>query len=151
MQKIRLILANNNMEFCSLVRDYIAMVNDIELICVAKDGLEALRMVKQEQPDILVLSSVMPNLDGIGVLSVLAGLENVIGFKRPKVITISAYISEDFMIKAYKLGVDYQMYRIINIEELVMCLHEVADKSTNKNVKISSTTEIKLLEAMHLG
>ncbi len=129
MGKIRLALADDNREFCSLVVDYISMIDDIELVGIANDGLVALELVEQKQPDVLILDNVMPQLDGLGVL---ARLQNVTAFKRPKVITITASLTEDFMINAYKLGADYQMSRRIDIEEIIKRVRMIMEKPKHR-------------------
>ena len=40
------------------------MKSDIEILGIAKDGIEALDLVKKTQPDLLVLDVIMPHLDG---------------------------------------------------------------------------------------
>lgn len=126
MTKISLAVAINNRELCLLVKDYIALTNDIELVGIANDGLETLELVEQKQPDVLVLDYVIPRLDGLGVLM---RLQNVT--TRPKVITIAASLTEDFMLNANKLGTDYQISRTIDIEEVLKFVR-MAMGNTNK-------------------
>ena len=40
---------------------------DIEVIGIAKDGLQAIEMIVSLKPDVVVLDIIMPNLDGLGV------------------------------------------------------------------------------------
>ncbi|MHB8872904.1 MAG: chemotaxis-specific protein-glutamate methyltransferase CheB [Myxococcaceae bacterium] len=55
----------------------------IEVVGVARDGLEALEMIAELAPDVITLDLVMPNLDGLGVLNALAGKP------APRVVVVS--------------------------------------------------------------
>lgn len=134
MGKIRLALANNCQEFCLLMKDYISITDDIELVGIANDGLEALELVAQKQPDVLILDKVLPRLDGLGVL---AKLQNIPASQKPKIITITASLTEDFMINAYKLGADYQMSCRIDIEEIIKRVRMIMENPTNSFLKNS--------------
>ena len=61
--------------------------NDIEVIGVARDGLEAYKLITTKLPDIVILDIIMPQLDGLGVLEKvhLLPMEN-----RPLFIMLSA-------------------------------------------------------------
>ena len=66
-------------------------------IIEAKDGNEALEKYSEENPDVLLLDIIMPNLDGLGVLQ---GLR----FKKAKVIVVSAVGQEKMVNEAKSLG-----------------------------------------------
>jgi two-component system chemotaxis response regulator CheB len=57
----------------------------IEVVGIARDGLEALEKVAELAPDVLTLDLVMPNLDGLGVLQGLPA----VGAPRVVVVSIS--------------------------------------------------------------
>ena len=115
MEKIKLMVVDDNKEFCWVVRDYAEMQEDIEFVGFAHDGLAALEMIKNKKPDILLLDNVMPQLDGLGVLT---HLQNIPSKDKPKVVTVTACPTNEFMTSAYKLGVSYAMSRKIDINEM---------------------------------
>jgi len=43
----------------------------LEVVGIARDGLEALEKIAELAPDVVTLDLVMPNLDGLGVLRAL--------------------------------------------------------------------------------
>lgn len=68
---------------------------------VALDGAEALRMIKANEPDVVLLDLVMPGIDGLAVLSRLAQE----GAKAsPPVVVVSAVSDEDTRKSAQELG-----------------------------------------------
>ena len=69
--KISVIIADDNKEFCSILNDYLLNQRDIVVTGIAKDGREALTLIEEKQPDLVVLDIIMPHLDGLGVLEKL--------------------------------------------------------------------------------
>ena len=45
---------------------------ELEVVGIARDGLEALEKIAELKPDVVTLDLVMPHLDGLGVLRALA-------------------------------------------------------------------------------
>ena len=54
-EKIKIVLADDNKDFCQVLKEYLSNEDDIEILGIAKDGIEALELVKSKQPDLLVL------------------------------------------------------------------------------------------------
>ena len=53
--KISVLIADDNKEFCSILNDYLLNQKDIVVTGIAKDGREALELIQQKQPDLVVL------------------------------------------------------------------------------------------------
>ena len=77
------------MRLCNTLADLIEFQEDMELVGVAYDGLEALKVIENIKPEVLILDITMPYLDGIGVLERLA-----IFPERPIVIMLTAFEQE---------------------------------------------------------
>ena len=116
MDKIKLLVVDDNREFCNLVRDYTNMQDDVEFVGAAFDGISALEIIRSRKPDVILLDNVMPQLDGIGVMT---HIQNMPVLQRPKVVTVTACPTDTFMTSAYKLGVSYAMSRKLDIAEMV--------------------------------
>ena len=70
-EKIKVVIADDNLEFAEIVREFLNNKPDIEVLEIAKDGEEALEVLNRLEPDVALLDIVMPKLDGIGVLEKL--------------------------------------------------------------------------------
>ena len=64
---ITLGIADDNKDFCEILKDYFETQEKIKILFVVHDGLSAVDSVVKHQPDILILDMVMPHLDGLGV------------------------------------------------------------------------------------
>lgn len=125
-EPIRVMIADDNKEFCELVREYIEEQNDMYLVGIAYNGTEVLEQLDSAAPDVLVLDIIMPHLDGIGVLETLA--ERPPG-KRPKVIMLTAFGQESITQRVVDLGADYYILKPFNLEVLVNRIRQLAGTS----------------------
>lgn len=129
MDKIRLLVVDDNREFCNLVRDYVNMQDDVEFAGAAFDGISALELIRSRRPDVILLDNVMPQLDGLGVMT---HIKNMPVLQRPKVVTVTACPTDMFMTSAYKLGVSYAMSRKLDIAEMVERCKMVVNSASGK-------------------
>ena len=67
-EKITVLIADDNQEFSRTLATYLGNQEDMEIIGIAKDGLEAIDIIKEKAPDVAILDVIMPHLDGLGVL-----------------------------------------------------------------------------------
>ena len=81
---IKVLLADEEKEFNEILGGYLRKEADMSVLGMTSDGLEALEMVERQKPDVVVLGSIMPKLDGLGVLERINQME-----KKPKVIMIN--------------------------------------------------------------
>ena len=91
--KTRVLIADTNDDFKRLMTEVLRNEEDLELVGCVGDGVDALAMVAESKPDVLVLDLVLAKLDGIEVLRRLPeaspdtkGLV-VSGFYNDKIIT----------------------------------------------------------------
>ncbi len=121
-EKISMIIADDNKDFCSILNDYLTTQDDVEVVGIAKDGIEALELVSKNRPDVLVLDIIMPHLDGLGVLEKLNTLEIE---KFPKVIILSAVGQDKITQRAINLGADYYVVKPFDFEVFMKRIRQV--------------------------
>lgn len=119
---IRVLAADDNRDFCEIIKAAINSQDDMELVMYVHDGKAALEAIDQCQPDLLILDHVMPNIDGIGVLEKLKTKHT-----RPRVLMLTAFGQESLIRRASDLGVDYFLMKPIDIATLVRRVRQVAN------------------------
>ncbi len=131
-QRIRVLIADDNKDFCSILSEYLSNQNDVEVVGVAKDGLEAVDLVAETLPDVLVLDIIMPQLDGLGVLE---KLNSVNLDKFPKIIVLSAVGQDKITQRAINLGADYYVVKPFDFEIFMKRIRQVTGTAPTKVTK----------------
>jgi CheY-like chemotaxis protein len=88
----------------------------------ACDGLEALRMIEQERPDMLLLDIGMPGLDGFAVVRAIREKPNL--FALP-VLAVTAYAMQGDRERVLKAGFDGYLSKPINAKALAQELERL--------------------------
>lgn len=114
-RKIKIILADDNRSLCQMLQEYFQGQDDLMVVGIANNGLEALELVQAHEPDLLILDLVMPSLDGIGVLERLNARATA---TRPKIIMLTAFGQESLTHQAMTYGVDYFILKPFDLEIL---------------------------------
>lgn len=95
-----IVIADDNAALCSGMRDFINSQDGFEVVGVAQNGNDALRLIDLYKPDFVLLDIVMPELDGFGVLSAMENKSSI-------VIMMSQLASDGFVQKAMQYGASY--------------------------------------------
>lgn len=127
MEKIKIVIADDNREFCHILSKFIGDEEEFKIVGKAKDGIEALELVDEKRPDILILDIIMPHLDGLGVLE---KLQNKYDDYFPKVIVLSAVGQDRITQKAIELGAYYYMIKPFDFNILIERLKQIENTST---------------------
>lgn len=121
--QIKVLIADDNREFCGILKDYFTNDPDFEMIAVCANGIEVLEVIEKQQVEVLILDLIMPYMDGIGVLEKLNQLRLE---KRPKIIILTAFGQENITQKAVQLGADYYILKPFNLQVLGDRVRQVA-------------------------
>ena len=134
MEKTKILIADDNREFCDILSKFLSMEEDFEIVGVARDGLEALDKIEKEMPDVLILDIIMPHLDGLGVLE---GLHRMDLDFFPRVIILSAVGQDQITQKAIELGADYYVVKPFDFKIFVKRLKQIigSEESSEINSK----------------
>lgn len=127
MEKIKIAIADDNKDFCNIIGEFLEQQEDMEVVGVAKDGMEAIELVESVQPDILVLDIIMPILDGLGVLEKLS-TKNL--QKEPKVIVLSAVGQDKITQRAVAAGADYYVVKPFDMEIFIKRVRQLLDNTS---------------------
>ncbi|NBD22671.1 sporulation transcription factor Spo0A [Paenibacillus glycinis] len=127
MQRIEVLLADDNREFTTLLSEYISEQNDMVVTGVAYNGEEVLRLLEETRPDILILDIIMPHLDGLGVLERLREMNLP---SMPKIIMLTAFGQENITQKAVQLGASYYILKPFDMEILANRIRQLVGNPT---------------------
>ena len=123
-EKITILIADDNMDFATTLKDCFEQKDNMEVIWIAKDGKEAYQKICDLKPDVALLDMIMPHLDGIGVLEKLnkTSLE-----KRPFCVMISGVGQDKITSQAINLGAQYYVVKPFDIDVLIKRIEDIKD------------------------
>lgn len=144
MEKIRLLVIDDNTSLIELIKEYFEESSIIEAALTAKDGKEGIKQIesKQDEFDMILLDLVMPNKDGIEVLKYLKNKQI-----DKKIIVLTSYNAQSMIRKVSELGADYLILKPFELSVLEEKILEIANNNAqgntidiyNNNLQISIT------------
>ncbi|MGS2738158.1 response regulator transcription factor [Sinomicrobium sp. M5D2P17] len=118
--KLRIFLVDDHV----LVRDGIKALleeqEEIEVINEASDGDEALRILENETPDLVIADIRMPNMNGIDMIKELKRKSPHI-----KTLMLSMHDSEEYVVQSIQAGADGYLLKGSSKEEFLKALHKI--------------------------
>ena len=114
--KIRVLIADDNKEFCAELKSTIGGCDNLEVVAKANDGREAYELVLETRPDVLVTDIIMPYMDGLALLAKINN--NTMLSKKPKYIVFSSMGFENIISKAMNLGASYYYAKPFDMDDL---------------------------------
>ncbi|HXZ64034.1 MAG TPA: response regulator transcription factor [Streptosporangiaceae bacterium] len=99
--------------------------DDISLVGQASDGAEAVRLVRELDPDVLLLDLKLPGLDGMGVLAQLRAMGT-----RTRVLVLTSASGPGGPALALQAGAAGFLYKDVDPDALVRAIRSVHDGNT---------------------
>lgn len=123
MDKLNVAIADDNERMLRLLGDIIRNDEELQVVGTAKDGVEAYKMIKDKEPDVVLLDIVMPKLDGLGVLDKIINDDTI--KKQPSFIIISAIGNETVTRKAFSYGAHYYIMKPFDNDMVIKQIKQV--------------------------
>ena len=131
------LIADNSEEFCASLTAALKCAGGFQVIGAANDGEQAIRMVTEKKPHILVLDLMLAKQDGLSVLKATASME-----RKPVTLATSRFLTDYVASAAANLGVRYLMMKPCNMQALVERLEalRVGETPRQPAVRTDSTS-----------
>ncbi|HLV09410.1 MAG TPA: sporulation transcription factor Spo0A [Halanaerobiales bacterium] len=153
---IRIVLVDDNKEFCQLLEEYLNEQEDFEVVGVAYNGIDGLKLIREKEPEILVLDLIMPHLDGIGVMEEM----NRSNLSDIKTIILTAFGQEEVTKRVVELGANYYIMKPFDLDKLMDRINQLMDppvsssngqviSSNNQNQNKKANLDVRITEIMH--
>lgn len=99
MGKIRVVIADDHAIMRVGIRNILARSDEICVVGEANNGAEAIHLVEELEPDVLVLDMEMPVMDGVEVARRLQASESPVA-----VLVLSAYDDRQYILEMLNMG-----------------------------------------------
>ena len=106
---------------------------DIEVTDAVSDGLEVIRSVRENKPDIILLDIRMPRLDGVSCTKIIKE-----GYPDIKIIILTTFDDDEYVFNALKYGASGYLLKGISMDSLVEAINTVYQGQAMINPDIAS-------------
>lgn len=142
---IKVLIADDEEKVCLLIKKLINWEYlDMQSIAIAHNGIEALSLIEQYRPDIVITDIQMPGCDGLEMIEKAKQLNEEVKF-----IIISGYRHFEYAQKALKYGVCDYLLKPIKKEELNSTLLKM--KNTYDAQKEKSISQEQIMFHLEQG
>lgn len=121
MAPIRVILADDHAVVRKGIRQVLEETGDIQVVAEAGDGEEALALVAEHHPEVLVLDIRMPKLSGVDVTRRVAA-----EYPGVRVLVLTAYDDDPYVFALLKAGAAGYILKTADSDELIRAVRAVA-------------------------
>jgi DNA-binding NarL/FixJ family response regulator len=133
---VRVVLVENEEIVRRGLRRLLELEGGVEVVGEARDGEEALGVIRSARPEVVLLDLRMPRLDGIGVLEALRGEATAspsgarLGPHQVPCLILTTFDDPDALLRAARAGARGWLLKDAPVEELAAAIREVAGGGT---------------------
>jgi NarL family two-component system response regulator LiaR len=113
LKPIRIMIADDHL----LVRDglnlLVSTFDDLEVVAVADDGEQAVRLCAEAHPDVILMDIVMPNMDGPTATARIRE-----DWPDVQVLALTSFVEEDLVQRAFEAGAIGYLLKKASADEL---------------------------------
>ncbi|MBQ3216366.1 MAG: sporulation transcription factor Spo0A [Oscillospiraceae bacterium] len=107
MEKMyRVLLANSSEDFSTKLAATLKQSDRYAVVATANDGLRAVELLRQSNPEFVVVDTMLPQADGVAVIKAASSLE-----KKPMILVLADFMTEFISNLLVSLGVQYVLLK----------------------------------------
>lgn len=118
----KIVLADDHALFRNGLKLLLSGYDGFDIVGEVSNGKELLSILKNAQPDIILLDISMPEMDGIEAASIITN-----DYPNIQIITLSMFGEEDYYFKMVSLGVKGFLLKNSSIDEVTLAIRTVFD------------------------
>jgi YesN/AraC family two-component response regulator len=119
-KKLRVLIADDVQETRRSTRLMLSMIDNVEVVAIASNGLQAVDMAKEQHPDIVVLDVNMPEMNGLAAFKEIAKIHPNTGC-----VIISAEKDSETLRVAMSLGIRDYLFKPFTVDQLENAIEKV--------------------------
>lgn len=138
MEEIKILLVDDQILFIESLKTVIeTLTDDIRIINIAHNGLEAIKMVKKEIPDIILLDVRMPGMDGVEAVKILHRK-----YPQIKIMMLTTFDDDYYVHEALEHGAAGYMLKDVPPEDLINSIRAI----NHGTIQMSPQIMVKLMD-----
>jgi DNA-binding NarL/FixJ family response regulator len=146
MKKIRVLLADDHKLVRAGIRSLLERLPELEVVAEASDGTEAIQLVEQYNPQVVLMDLSMPELNGLEATRHLTKT-----FPKVRVIVLSIYSDEEHVYQSLRAGAAGYLMKGAATEELELAIMSVARGETYLSPPVSKPVIMEYIRRTNVG
>lgn len=122
MQGYRILLVDNHQPLRKTLAEFLTKQEGVALVKEAANGVEALKLFREERFDILITDIIMPLMDGYALMEEVRRQVS----PAPRIIVTSALSRDDFVTRAIELGASFYMVKPYDMPRLYSRIRDLS-------------------------
>jgi DNA-binding NarL/FixJ family response regulator len=114
---IRVLLVDDHAVVRRGLRSFLDLLDDIEVIGEAEDGMAGVAEAKRLSPDVVLMDLLMPRLDGVGAIAAIKQAQPEI-----EIVAVTSFIEEEKVTAALEAGASGYLLKDAEAEEVAAAI-----------------------------
>ena len=137
-KKLRALIADDVQETRRSTRLMLATIDNVEVVAIASNGVQAVEFAREHHPDIVLLDINMPEMDGLTAYREIAKI-----YPETGCIIISAEKEASTFQTAISAGVQEYLIKPFTVEELEIAVKRVHEQVEKAREQLIQTDQLK--------
>ncbi len=137
-RKMRVLIADDVQETRRNTRLMLATIDDVEVVAIASNGLQAVQLANEHHPDIVFLDINMPEMDGLTAYTEILKIHPDTGC-----VVISAEKDTSTLRTAMSIGVQEYLIKPFTVDELEAAVGRVHERVEQARIKLAQDTQLR--------
>lgn len=133
MEKLNIAIADDNEKIVQLLETIVGSDDSLEVVGKAGNGEELLEVIREKEPDVVLLDIIMPKMDG---LTVMERVNHNPELKRPAFIVISAISQDKTTEDAFEMGADYYILKPFDNDLVLNRIRRIRERQDSGQPKV---------------
>jgi DNA-binding NarL/FixJ family response regulator len=142
IETIRVLLADDHAIVRAGIRQFLERSGDIQVVAEADDGEAAIGLIKQKQPDVVVLDIQMPKASGIEVTRWVRANYPEVG-----VLILTAFDDDPYVMAVLKAGANGYVLKTASPPDLIQAVRDVYNGKSVLDVNITQKVLTQLIHS----
>ena len=114
---IRVMLVDDHAVVRRGLRGFLELLDDMEIVGEAEDGVQAVALAAQERPDVVLMDLLMPNMDGLQAIAAIKQAQ-----PETEIVAVTSFIEEEKVTAALEAGASGYLLKDAEAEEVAAAI-----------------------------
>ncbi|MCX6253831.1 MAG: response regulator transcription factor [Bacteroidia bacterium] len=117
---MKIVIADDSSLLRERIKNLLNNINNVSVVGEALNGVEALQIIREKEPDLVILDIRMPEMNGIEVLKKIRKLK-----MKVKVCILTNYPYPQYKKRCFEAGADYFLSKTEDFEKINILINNM--------------------------